>query len=176
MLLLIITIKKTKVWPKGANMVVATQAISKLRSHLNVELMAVLNVDADLHRFDFHSTERTFQLLTQLKQMTKRKMLIQTQLATSRCLILFEKGNREDFYLEEMKTRKELSLPPFAHFVAIIFRGKEEERVIQSAEALHTALEAAVPEGVEVLDLHPDVHPVLYEKFRFVILLKGKIY
>jgi primosomal protein N' (replication factor Y) len=156
------------------DIIIATQAIFRRHDQWKVPLVALLNFDAQMHHTDFRSGHKAFALLVHLKQLSSQKFLVQTSMADSYCIQAIKSLDFNKFYKEELKLRKELVLPPYQHMIALGLRGIKEDSVFSQAQALFDQLDKHKPNGIEVSDPHPDVNPKLRDKYRFVILLKGK--
>ena len=81
-------------------------------------MVGVLNADTSLNLPDFRSSERTFQLLTQVAGRAGRankpgEVLIQTYNPNHYAIQLAREQDYEAFYRYEMRIRKALSYPPY---------------------------------------------------------------
>ena len=166
--------KETERVPRGANIIVATQAVLKILRPLSIDLIGVLDFDAELNRFDFRSAQKAFSLLINLRKMAKGKVLIQTYQRENYCLQAALKMDFEKFYREEIKLRKELGFPPFKHLVEVCFRGTKEAVVFDQAKEFFEKIQDKNGEKLDVLEPQPDVLPKLRDQYRFIIMLKGK--
>jgi len=166
--------REAKNIPKDFDILITTQAIVGVREEVAVSLIGVIHFDSELHRLDFRSAQRAFSLLVHLRQIAKKKMIVQTRIPDNYCLKAVRKMDFKIFYREELKFRKELALPPYRAMVSLGLRSAKEENVFAEATALHTALQRGLPKGMEILDPHPDVIPKLRDKYRFTVILKGK--
>ncbi len=165
--------KDSKSLAKDFNVVIATQAIMRFKDVVQADFTAVLNFDSQLHHLDFRSAQRTFSLLIHLRDMTKKKMIVQTSMPDNYCLKALIKNDRELFYKEELKIRKSLALPPYKHLLAIGMRGRNEEHVFEQCQKLFQLLGEQEEKSIEITDPHPDVMPKLRDKYRYTIVLKG---
>ena len=165
---------QTKTFPEWANIIIATQAVFRRHEPWSVALVAVLNFDSQMQRFDFRSGEKAFSLLVHLKQLAGEKLLIQTRMADNYCIRAVRNMDYDKFYNEELKLRRELHLPPSRHLVAIGLRGKSEDAVFEQAKQLYEKLDGRRPKNIEIGDPHPDVNPKLRDKYRFTVTVKGK--
>jgi primosomal protein N' (replication factor Y) len=165
---------ESAVFPDQADIIVATQAVLRRHGAWTAALVAVLNFDARLHRVDFRSGQKAFSLLMRLKSLAGEKLLVQTYMADNYCIKAARTADFEAFYREELKSRKELALPPYRHLVALGLRGENEEVVFELSNNLYRCLQERKTEHVEVLDPHPDINPKLRDQYRFTILLKGR--
>lgn len=95
-------------------------------------LIGVVFADSILNFPNFLASERTFGLLSQIvreAQKAKAELIIQTYNPAHFSITAAVKQNYEDFYKEEITYRQELNYPPFAHFINIILKGKNEQRL-----------------------------------------------
>jgi primosomal protein N' (replication factor Y) len=166
--------RETKGIPKKADIIIATQAILRVIEDINISLIGVLDVDAELNRFDFRSAQKVFSLLMRLRQAAKDKIAVQTYQNKNYCLKTIRNMDFDKFYRHEIKLRRECGFPPFKHLVAIMLRGPKEDVVLGQAKDLFDRLEKDIPKGIEILDFQPDMLPKLRDKYRFTIMLKGK--
>ncbi len=164
----------SKAFPKNADVIITTQAIFRYHGKWTADLVAMLNFDAQLTRFDFRSGEKAFSLLIHLKQFASEKLLVQTSMSDNYCIKAARIMNFGKFYREELKQRKELDLPPYRHLVALGLRGKDEDVVFAQSTALFDELKSKSPKSIDIFDPHPDVSPKLRDKYRYTILLKGR--
>jgi len=166
--------KETNSLPKRADLIIATQAILKWQHSFRPELIAVIDYDGALNHFDFRSGEKAFSLLVHLRNLAKEKLLIQTRMPDDYGLKALRKMDFNGFYRQELKFRKELSLPPYQYLIAIGLRADKEETVFELSNELFGRLETQRPKGVEISDPHPASLPKLRDQYRYTILLKAK--
>ena len=166
--------KDTDVLPLNANMIIATQAIVKQLDKLNVDLIGVLEIDAELNRPDFRSAQRVFSLLIHFRQAAKDRVVVQTFNPNNYAIKAANKFNFNLFYKEELALRKELGFPPFAHLIEIGFRGTQATTVFDQAKSFYERMSPYQREGCEVLEPQPDLQPKLRDKYRFTIMVKAK--
>lgn len=166
---------ENKQLPVDYDILIATQAISKHRSDLKADLVAVISFDSEINHLDFHSGQRAFALLVDLRLMAKKKLLVQTRVAENYCLDRARDFDLKTFFRDELKQRKELSLPPFSHILKISLRGKSEERVFDQIHLLCAKLkEQAQGTDLIVQDSLSELIPKLRGQYRFFVQIKGK--
>lgn len=107
------------------------------------DLTAVVSIDNALSRADFRAGEKTFALLLELLTQTDKKLIIQTYLPSHYCFWALLNKNINSFYEEELKFRKQLSLPPFSHIIIIKIRGKNIDKVKERSKSLLEQLNAS---------------------------------
>src|SRR5690625_806838 len=96
-----------------ANILLGTQMIAKGLDFPNVTLVGVLSADSMLHLPDFRSSEKTFQLLTQVSGRAGRhdlpgEVVVQTYTPEHYSIELASTYDFYKFYEQEMSTRRKI--------------------------------------------------------------------
>lgn len=122
-----------------ADILLGTQMIAKGLDFPNVTLVGVLNADTALNLPDFRSSERTFQLLTQVSGRAGRgdklgQVIIQTFNPEHYAIVLSKEQDYEAFYQHEMILRRQGKYPPYYYTVQLVVSHEEE---IQAAKKMH---------------------------------------
>jgi primosomal protein N' (replication factor Y) len=126
---------------------------------------------------DFRSSERTFQLLTQVagragRSTLRGEVLIQTHQPRHYTLTHVVDSDFHAFYEEEMVSRQDLLYPPYARLVLIELKGPDEARVQKAAESFARLLRPK--EGTYVLlGPAPAVVSRIQKQYRWHIILKS---
>ncbi|MFJ5963441.1 primosomal protein N' [Bacillus sp. NPDC093026] len=115
---------------KEADILLGTQMIAKGLDFPDVTLVGVLSADTSLHIPDFRSSEKTFQLLTQVSGRAGRhektgSVIIQSYTPSHYSIELTKQHDYEAFYEQEMMHRRLQSYPPF-YFLAMVTVSHEE--------------------------------------------------
>lgn len=121
-----------------APILLGTQMVAKGLDFENVTVVGVISADTSLLLPDFRSSERTFQLLTQVAGRAGRKeklgnVIIQTFNPDRSAIVFAKDHDYSSFYREEIAFRKELSYPPFARLALIQFKSEDEKKVVEHA-------------------------------------------
>lgn len=129
------------------NVLVGTQMIAKGLDFPKVTLVCVINGDASLNIPDFRSSERTYELLSQVSGRAGRDKLLGEVIIqgfnVNHYSILYAKENDyESFYNEEMKIRKVLKYPPYYNLCLIKVSGKDYDKVFAEATKIVTYLKS----------------------------------
>lgn len=127
------------------NVLVGTQMIAKGLDFPLVTLVCVINGDASLNIPDFRSSERTYELLSQVAGRAGRdklsgEVIIQGFNVNHYSMVYAKKNDYESFYNEEMKIRKVLKYPPFYNLCLIKVSGKKYDEVFGEANKIATYL------------------------------------
>ena len=162
------------------DMLVGTQMLAKGHDFPHVTLVGVVSVDAGLALPDFRSSERTFQLITQVAGRAGRgaqsgKVLIQTFHPQHYALRHACAQDYTGFYQEEIRYRKNLSYPPFVALASLLIHGEQLGRTQSIAAELRAALdEANADRACRVLGPAPAPLARLRGEHRIQILLKAR--
>lgn len=122
-----------------ADILLGTQMVAKGLDFPRVTLVGVISADTQMLLPDFRSSERTFQLLTQVAGRSGRaqlagEVIIQTLQPQHYSLKHVVSHDFPSFYKEELEYRKELDYPPFSRIVLVEFKGEGENEVHHHAK------------------------------------------
>ena len=163
---------------KEADVLVGTKLVAKSFHFPDVTLVGVVDADTMLNMPDFRSSERTMQLLAQVAGRSGRagkkgEVLLQTLHPEHLAIAKTVRGDYGEFADAELLLRRELGYPPYSTLVRLIWSGKDEPAVAETAQAccdsLRSALAAA---GHEVVGPAPAVLRLQGRKFRYHALIK----
>ncbi|GFO58994.1 primosomal protein N' [Geomonas silvestris] len=164
------------------DILIGTQMIAKGHDFPGVTLVGVISADASLNLPDFRSSERTFQLVTQVMGRAGRgdrpgRVLVQTLAPEHYALSHAVAHDYQGFYEQEIAFREEVGYPPFAHLAALTFSGidqRQTEGSAQEAARLLRKIKAECRLRVEILG--PVTAPLgkVRGRYRWQILIKGR--
>ncbi|MGL5244489.1 MAG: primosomal protein N', partial [Sarcina sp.] len=108
----------------NADILIGTQMIAKGLDFENVTLVGVLAADTTLNLPDFKSSERTFQILTQVSGRSGRgskegEVVIQTYTPDHYSIVYSKEGNYQGFFDKEINIRRIMNYPPFTQLLLI---------------------------------------------------------
>jgi len=161
---------------KKYQILLGTQMVAKGLDFQNVTLVGVISADTSLLLPDFRSTERTFQLLTQVAGRAGRKellgeVIIQTYSPDNSGLKFAQYHDFKGFFLSELPVRKELNYPPFGRLAYILFSGEKEQRVQDTAMRFFSHLRFP-PQYGDIYGPLPSPLSRLKGKYRWQIIVK----
>jgi primosomal protein N' (replication factor Y) (superfamily II helicase) len=167
------------------DILVGTQMIVKGHDFPNVTFVGVVSADTALHFPDFRSSERTFQLLTQVAGRAGRgsvlgEVVIQTFNPDHYSILRAKEHDFVGFYQEEIQFRKALGYPPFSRLINFRLTGNSEKGTKAAAERMEriarSLLRGGDQKGIEILG--PCTAPLskMRGKYRWQMLVKGKTY
>lgn len=161
------------------DILLGTQMIAKGLDFANVTLVGVLTADSMLHLPDFRSAEKTFQLLTQVSGRAGRhelpgEVIVQTYTPDNYSIQLAATYDYQQFFLQEMRTRKVFQYPPYVFLVLITISDENHASVIQAAQKMVKMLLEKVRPETTVLG--PTPSPVLRvkDRYRYQCMIKYK--
>ena len=155
---------------KKADILLGTQMIAKGLDFPDITLVGVLNADTALNLPDFRSSERTFQLLTQVSGRAGRaekagEVIIQTFNPEHYAIQLAQTQNYEAFYQQEMWVRHQSGYPPYYYTVKITCSHLEEQAAAQKMFAIYQEVQKELS-GLSIL-LGPAPSAIMRVKNRY---------
>ena len=162
-----------------ADILIGTQMIAKGLDYPNVTLVGVINADTALNIPDFRSSEKTFQLLTQVSGRAGRgdkpgEVFIQTYNPTHYAIQLAQGHQYERFFETEMRMRHMANYPPYFFTTMITFSSEEEGVALKKAVEVHKALKANVSPNAVVLGPTAKSIARMNNRYYFQIIVKYK--
>ncbi len=168
-----------------ADLLIGTQMIAKGLHFPNVNLVGIILAELSLTMPDFRSTERTFQLLTQVagragRDGTTGEVVIQTYIPDNYAIQKAQKHDFHGFYEEEIQIRKNFHYPPFAKLIKITFSNTKHEKCHQETKKMFDGLQKDIQlaENIDLeissVTMYPAFLARLNKKFRWNILITGK--
>lgn len=160
-----------------ADILLGTQMIAKGLDFPNVTLVGVLNADTSLNLPDFRSSERTFQLLTQVAGRAGRgdksgEVVIQTYNPDHYAIQLAKKQDYETFYRYEMSVRKQMSYPPYYYTVGITLSLADELELTRKAYQVLAMLKEALSPEAKLLGPTPKPIARTHNLYHYHIIIK----
>lgn len=159
---------------KSFDVLIGTVALLRFKDRIKGQLVALLDIDGELNRLDVRSCYRAFALAQDVRHLAQDQYLIQSRNPEHYVIQALVKDNKDLFYREDMRIRKELEVSPFGHQVVMQFRHKNQKLVETAVGKFYQALSDKIPQGIEVHE--PAVEGVFKKRdfYRMNILLQGK--
>ncbi len=165
-----------------AQLLVGTQMVAKGLHVPRVSLVGVILADIGLHRPDFRSGERTFQMLCQVAGRAGRGqspglVIIQTYSPESYPVQVAGLQDYNGFYKKEIAYRRELRNPPFSRLVHMVYLHRNEAACQEEAQRMSKILRStAYGRGFSGIDLigPAPAHPQRVRgHYRWHLILRG---
>ena len=136
------------------DIMLGTQMVAKGLDFPNVTLVGVTSADNELYNDDFRSSERTFDLITQVvgragRGDKKGRAVIQTVSPENTILSIASKQNYKAFFQQEMVMRKTMIYPPYCDLCIIGFSSFSEALTEDCARGFFELLKAAAEKAPE---------------------------
>ncbi len=144
-----------------------------------VPLTAMIIADTLFHLPDFRSNEKTFQIINQLKELTEKKLIVQTYSPQNSAIRAAARGSYEIFYQEEIKDRQLLSYPPFSQLIKLTYKHKNSKQAEQQTKILaekikQQLLNLKLSPMVTILGPSPAFIPKIKNQHIWQIVLKSR--
>ncbi|WML51954.1 primosomal protein N' [Neobacillus sp. PS3-12] len=162
-----------------ADILLGTQMIAKGLDFPNITLVGVLSADTMLHLPDFRSSEKTFQLLTQVSGRAGRhelpgEVVIQTYTPEHYSIELSGKQDYDLFYNQEMMVRKIHKYPPFYYLSMINISHEQLMKAVSVTEKIVQYVRSRLSNETVVLGPVASPIPRINNRYRYQCLIKYK--
>ncbi|MBY7143686.1 primosomal protein N' [Virgibacillus sp. NKC19-3] len=162
---------------KEADILLGTQMIAKGLDFENVSLVGVLTADSMLHLPDFRSSEKTFQLLTQVSGRAGRheltgEVIVQTYTPDHYSIELASVYDFKEFYKKEMAVRKAFQYPPYVFLALLTVSHQNKVKTAQTTQKIVQMLLKNVKDDTVVLGPTPSAVPRIKDRYRYQCMVK----
>lgn len=162
-----------------ADILLGTQMIAKGLDFPNITLVGVINADTSLNLPDFRSSEKTFQLLTQVAGRSGRgekfgEVIVQTYNPEHYVLKYAETQDYEQFYRHEMYARQLGKYSPFYFSTLVSVSHSNEIIALQTTLEMKKIIDAFQIGSLIVVGPAPQSIARVNNQYYFQILLKYK--
>ncbi len=135
-----------------ADVLIGTQMIAKGLDLPLVTLVGVISADVGLGLPDYRAPERTFQILTQVAGRAGRGLLggrvvLQTYQPEHYVLQAAARHDYAEFFVRELRYRKELGYPPFRRLMRLVYRHADNARAEAETTIVAEQLKLRLKDG-----------------------------
>lgn len=174
---------KLNAFSKGEyDILLGTQMVAKGLDFEKVTLVGVLSADQELNGDDYMSSERAFDLLTQVvgragRGDTKGRAVIQTLTPESSIINMAQRQDYTAFYENEIYIRKMMVYPPYCDICSIVFTCDNELKALAAARSFIYGIKVGIEEKYndqKLIVLGP-MSPRVFKlggKYRYRIIIK----
>lgn len=162
---------------KNIDILIGTQMIGKGLHFPGVDLVGIILADIGLHFPDFRSSERTFQILTQVAGRAGRsdnpgEVIIQTYMPENMAIRFAERNDYKKFYEYEIEKRRNFKYPPFSKLIKLTFADQNSKTAFSEAKNIYSKLKEIIKEDDKVY-MYPATIFRMNNKYRWHILIQG---
>ena len=165
-----------------ADVLVGTQMLAKGLDLPMVTLVGIVLADVGLNLPDPFSTERVFQVLTQVAGRAGRsvrggQVILQTFQPQHSAIQAASKHDYAGFYQGELEERRTLGYPPFGRLVRLEYRHRENAQAETEARKMASRLKSRIEAGrylqTTLIGPVPSFFSKLRGAYRWQIVLRG---
>ncbi len=154
---------------------IGTQMLVKGHDFPNVTLVGVINADLGVSMPDFRAGERWWQQMTQVTGRAGRghkagQVIIQTRMPEAEWFQRISESQAESTMDDELLLREQLSFPPFARWVRLVFSARKLEQANQNAQQCVSLCQAL--EEINISGPMPCPMERVAGKYRVEVLLR----
>ncbi|MGA1864396.1 MAG: primosomal protein N' [bacterium] len=164
------------------DILVGTQMVTKGLDFPRVIMVGVVGIDHTLNLPDFRSTERVFQMITQVAGRAGRgddpgMVFVQTFYPGHYSIDFASRHDYINFYNREIGFRRRLNYPPFTRIVCLTIKGLDRKKTRRAALFISKEIKSRIKPN-EVRVLGPAMAPLfrLRRNYRYQIMLKAADY
>ena len=163
-----------------ADVLVGTQMIAKGHDFPNVTLVGVVDADVNLYAADYRSSERTYQLITQVAGRAGRaeksgKVVIQTYFPRHYVFRYAINNDYVGFYKREINIRETAAYPPFTGIIRILVTSMDEDVAMNDTRVMYEQCKVLKDKKADAfVYLQAMRSPLarMEKKFRYQILMR----
>jgi len=163
-----------------ADILVGTQMIVKGHDFPNVTLVGILDADMSLYYEDYHSAERTYQLVSQMSGRAGRAdkagvVVLQTYSPRHYVFGYAKENDYEGFFRKEINVREVTNFPPFTKIVRVLTQSEDEERALAITKEMLVkvrAFQSEKPERFVAVSGMKSPVKRIENKYRYQIIMR----
>jgi len=163
------------------DILIGTQMVAKGLDFSKVSLIGIILADIGLHIPDFRSSERLFQILTQVSGRCGRsdkpgEVILQTYNPEHPTIKKVANYEYSDFIENELKTRSQLGYPPFNKMIKFTVVGSDQNKLSEHIKAEQEVLEdifSVNSLAVKIISA-PAMMPKMANQYYYHVLLRSE--
>lgn len=160
------------------DIIIGTQVVAKGLDLPHLRFVGVVQADSGLALPDYQSSERVFQLISQVTGRVGRnehasEVVIQSYQPTHPSVKFGIAQDYAAFYSWCLTERQRANFPPFCYVLRLTAVYKTEAGAVRASRALIHALSGKLPSSVTLLGPTPAFYERLRETYRWQIILKS---
>ena len=162
-----------------ADILVGTQMIAKGHDLPGVTLVGIVDADVGLHMPDFRSSEKAFQLITQVSGRagrgdTKGKVILQTRQSDHPTIVAAVTGRFKAFARFEINNRTSLNYPPYGKLLRAIISSPSKQDAFNASIGLKEFFKKNnKDENITILGPSPCFYEKVRNRYRWNLVFKS---
>lgn len=167
-----------KIYNGKIDIIIGTQIVAKGLDLPHLQTVGVIQADAGLSIPDFNSSERAFQLLSQVIGRVGRNdmqthVIVQSYQPKHPSIAFGLNQDYEGFYRYEIKQRQATLFPPFVFLLKLTCTYKTEASAAKNTKLLAIKIKQSFGEGVVVFGPAPAFYERLHNTYRWQLIIKS---
>lgn len=161
------------------DIIIGTQVIAKGLDLPNLKTVCVVQADAGLALPDFTSSERNFQLISQVigrvgRYSNESNVIIQTYQPEAPSIQFGLKQDYAGFYDFEIKNRQKQNYPPFVYLLKLTCVYKTEISAVRNSQKEACEIRKKFSKDIQIFGPTPAFYERIGETYRWQIVIKSK--
>ena len=161
------------------DIIIGTQVIAKGLDLPNLKTVCVVQADAGLALPDFTSSERNFQLISQVigrvgRHSNESNVIIQTYQPEAPSIKFGLNQDYTGFYNFEIKNRQKQNSPPFVYLLKLTCVYKTEISAVRNSQKEAREIRKKFSKDVQIFGPTPAFYERVGETYRWQIVVKSK--
>ena len=160
------------------DIIIGTQVVAKGLDLPHLRMVGVVQADSGLSLPDYQSSERVFQLVSQVcgrvgRNEHKSNVVVQSYQPTNAAVAFGITRDYSQFYEMTLAERKRANFPPYCHLLKIVCTYKSESAAIRASRELALALRKILPKNAELLGPTPAFYERVRDSYRWQLIVKS---
>ena len=160
------------------DIIIGTQVVAKGLDLPHLRMVGVVQADSGLSLPDYQSSERVFQLVSQVcgrvgRNENKSNVVVQSYQPTNAAVAFGITRDYSQFYEMTLAERKRANFPPYCHLLKIVCTYKSESAAIRASRELALALRKILPKNAELLGPTPAFYERVRDSYRWQLIVKS---
>lgn len=160
------------------DIIIGTQVVAKGLDLPHLRTVGVIQADAGLSIPDYSSSERTFQLLSQVvgrvgRNEHKTDVIVQSYQPSHPSIVDGTAQDYANFYKTALSERRRAKFPPFVYLLKLTCVYKTEVAAIRAARSLATELRQIMDSDCEILGPTPCFYERVRDTYRWQLIIKS---
>lgn len=157
---------------------IGTQVVAKGLDLPHLRTVGVIQADSGLSLPDYSSSERTFQLLSQVigrvgRNAQATNVVVQSYQPNHPSIVYGLAQDYESFYQQTLAERRRAHFPPFSYLMKLTAIYKTEAGAIRASKELAKRLKESANPEVQILGPTPSFYERMHNTYRWQLILKS---